>query len=269
MVFWRLSPPRYSDDYDAIYINGIGEHSHQLPWIQCAACEQSWGSSRVLPHPLPPSIVKRVELETAPLDPAPHRELCAAVEKAFGDEGVHVRVQPGDAFSPLRVRLPTFPTADFLWPSVGGPIVSARVHDALKEHKIRGAALCEVMWQRLGSTPPTLPAPLPPDGETESLIDVGTRYAEGMPAPEYFELVPTAASKLPPGVVLREVCEACGREDLDLHNRYFGIGQEHWNGEDVFMLATTLHVVVTDDVKRLLEKERSTNVDFFRLPAPA
>jgi len=40
-----------------------------------------------------------------------------------------------------------------------------------------------------------------------------------------------------------------------------------WNGQDVFFLATTLWIIITDRVKALLEPLRPTNVSFGKMPS--
>ena len=44
---------------------------------------------------------------------------------------------------------------------------------------------------------------------------------------------------------------------------------EMWKGEQVFLLATTLWIVVTEPVKHIIEGTSATNVEFVSLDAPA
>jgi hypothetical protein len=44
---------------------------------------------------------------------------------------------------------------------------------------------------------------------------------------------------------------------------------EMWKGEQIFLLATTLWIVITDPVKQIIEGAGTTNVEFVSLDAPA
>jgi hypothetical protein len=57
-------------------------------------------------------------------------------------------------------------------------------------------------------------------------------------------------------------CASCGRTSFDHERRRLVMSPEMWRGDDVFRLATTLWIVVTDAVRRLLEGLGATNVVF-------
>jgi hypothetical protein len=86
---------------------------------------------------------------------------------------------------------------------------------------------------------------------------------EGEPDPvSYHELIVMAESGNPPGVDAVTRCASCGRISFDHERRRLIMKEEMWRGDDVFRLATTLWILVTDAVRRLLEGLGVTNVTF-------
>jgi hypothetical protein len=121
MRFWRIDCPSYpGGDYDHYFLNGEVGHARSLPGIHCDTCGETWAGSRTLPFRLPGKVAGRKDLrDTRPISATKHRALRAAVEAALAEEGHRIALRPGDSFQPARVRLPTFPDADFLWPMLG------------------------------------------------------------------------------------------------------------------------------------------------------
>ena len=77
-----------------------------------------------------------------------------------------------------------------------------------------------------------------------------------------------AESGPPPGVDRVLYCESCGRRSFDHERRQLVMLPEMWRGEQVFFLATTLWIVVTDAVKQVIDALRPTNVEFRSLEGP-
>ena len=281
MKFWQIAAPRYPDgDYGNTFINGTMGHDDRIPLVRCDACSV-WGSSETLSVALPTKLSKREELKVPPmlrgwqrpLPPAENRALRLEVERALAEEGQTLTLRPGDRFPPARVKLPSFPEADFLWPGFG-TIVSGRIRDLFAA--VRGASFCPVVWEKVGLRRAKLPAPEPREGEPEDLLNLAgykpsrlTRWLGLRSPPTYFEMVVARNPARPPGTVTRGTCEACGREELDVKEPVVDLAPGQWKGDDVFSVRNIPGILVTDTAKQALEHAHATNVRFTSLPLPA
>ena len=78
----------------------------------------------------------------------------------------------------------------------------------------------------------------------------------------YFEMLVSSESGYPPGGESTAVCTGCGRESIDDDRRQIVTLPAMWNGHEIFTLATTLYIIVTDEIKQELERLRVTNVAY-------
>lgn len=78
----------------------------------------------------------------------------------------------------------------------------------------------------------------------------------------YFELVIQSVSGYAVGVQPLHVCPGCGRETFQDDKARFVMVESMWKGADIFFLASTLYIVVTDRVRRALQDLKATNVQF-------
>lgn len=81
----------------------------------------------------------------------------------------------------------------------------------------------------------------------------------------YYEMNILKESRYPPGGTPKSICVGCGRPDVDDAIRRIVMTPEMWQGDSIFFLATTLYVIVTDRVKKLLENIRSSNIVFEKM----
>lgn len=257
MRFWRLHHPPYQSAAAERLLNGDLTHPYRLPGIKCGECGQTWGGSRILPYALPESLRGRVELRQPwPIDDAAHLRLREAVLQALREAGAAIDLlRPGDAFQPAVLDVAAPPDADFLW-GTESVVVSDRVHDVLTTVPLKGAKLAPVSIHVGRRTPVARRA--------SSVAGAGVP-----PLPAYHELIVMAESALPPGVEPVRYCPSCGRRSFDHEGRQLVMRPEMWRGEQIFLLATTLWIIVTDPVKRLIEGLSPTNVEFRDLPVPA
>ena len=165
-------------------------------------------------------------------------------------------LRPGDAFQPAILDVAAPPDADFLW-SAESVVVSERVHVALTTVPLRGATVAPVAI-RTGRRAHA-------DRRASSVM----AEAAGPHAPAYYELIVRAESGPPPGIEPVRYCASCGRRSFDHEKRRMVMLPEMWKGEQVFLLATTLWVVITDPVKQIIESVGATNVEFVSLDPPA
>ena len=251
MRFWRLHHPDYKSATVERLLNGDLTHPHRLPGITCGECGQTWSASRILPYELPESLRGRVELrEPWPIDEVAHRRLREVVLRELQSAGASIEVlRPGDAFQPAILDVAEPPDADFVW----GPesvVVSERVHDVLTTVPLKGARL-EPVTCRIGRRTHA-------SKRASSVV-----ASDAMMTPSaYYELIVLGESAFPPGVDPVRYCGSCGRRSFDHERRQMVMLPEMWRGEQVFLLATTLWIVITDSVRQMLEALQPTNVEF-------
>jgi hypothetical protein len=264
MNFWRLDHPEYPSDYAHTFINGALDHPFALPGIECERCGQTWGGHTILPYGLPLHLQSLQSLtDPWPISGQAHAELRHTVLKALQVAGNPITDLPvGTVFQPAFLDVPSQPEADFLWSGLGSVVVSQRVRDAVVRAGIKGATFVSVVPRKIGMRKAKLPPPRPRTGEPEDLITEIKKAVDPDLVASYYELVVTAESKYPPGAEPHTTCELCGRETYDAAARQLVMRDDMWTGDDIFFLATTLWIVVTDSVKTLLESIRATNLMF-------
>jgi len=269
--FWRLAQPQ-QDDYRAIFVNGEVRCEHELPTVGCRTCARVRWSGRVLPVDCPPAWRSRPAVSPRPrrehrITNAAFAELRAKLDPDVGPlPSTLGGLEPGDRFQPVLVRVPSRPSADFLWPGVGDLLVSERVRSLWEHEAFTGAVFSRTEFERVGRRAADA-ALRPRGGEPEGMLRRAVPVADTNDLPRYWFITVTGTSELPPGVDASSVCAECGRAVVPAFGsaRRIVFEPRMWRGDDVALLATTLHVIVTDRVRRALEHMGATNVHF--LPA--
>jgi hypothetical protein len=271
MTFWRMCPPPYQSDYEDSYINGSLHHPFGLPGVSCHVCDEKWGSGRALPYECPEALRNHKSiLKGLPIPLSEHLVLQTRVMAKLGINGEpFVDLRPGDRFQPSYLDIPSRPRADFLWPGCS-LVVSERIKDLLLTFCPSEVAACPVTLRKVGKREAKLPAPMPKIGEPEEMINEVPLLLSKEALGPYFELLPLNESGHPPDRPVRSICPACRREDVDVmtqgepgddpnrpHMRY-----EMWKGQKIFRLATTLWIIITDDLMRALSGVKPANVRF-------
>lgn len=265
--FWLLSTPDYESDYDHSLINGSLEHPFGMPGVNCSVCGATWGGSRILTVTCPEVLRKRKEIKNGwPISLEAHKLLQELVLRQLAESDVELEaLYPGDRFQPAYLDVPSRPCADFLWSSLGSVVVSQRVKGLLEESVPDDVTFAEVILRKVGKRDPKLPAPVPTTGEPEDLINEVPILNPIAGVGPYFEMIILKESHYPPGGTPLSICAGCGREELDVDARKLIMTPEMWRGDAIFFLATTLYMIVTDPVKKLLEKIGSNNVMFTKI----
>jgi hypothetical protein len=265
MEFWKLDHPDYDSDYRFSYINGSLQHPFGMPGIQCDVCGETWGGSRILPYDCPVQLRQHKRLTNGwPIPIEEHKKLQHEVRDALHKAGsVDVPVlRPGDEFQPGYLDIPSRPRADFLWGSLGSVVVSQRVKDLFKSEKTSGPAFSPVVLRKIGKREAKLSPPTPSTGEPEDLIREVPLLKRTAPVGPYYEMLILSESERPPGGEPKSICSGCGREDIDNKKRQIVMHPSMWRGDDIFFIATTLYIVITERVKRRLQDFGATNVVF-------
>jgi hypothetical protein len=259
--FWRICEPEYDSDYDRTFINGWLDHPYSLPGVECGTCKETWGGSRVLPIDCPMALRDVRELKDAwPISAELHRQLRERVRaEIISERGLCPELAPGDLFQPCFLDVPSTPDADFLWPAIGSPVISDRMRSFFEQLGSDVASVVSVKSRKIGAARPILPAPIPESGEPEDLLTEMKLYA--MERRPYFELIVSAESGLPHGTKRLPPCPGCGRAELE-GSREFTVYDDMVPAQPLFLLATTLWLVVTDALKRDLQRIKPTNARF-------
>jgi hypothetical protein len=131
-----------------------------------------------------------------------------------------------------------------------------------------GGVFSRAELERVGRRPATA-ALRSSGGEPEDVLRRIPPAEDPGGLPRYWYATVTGTSELPPGVDPASVCAECGRAVVPAFGsaRRILFESRMWRGQDASLLATTLHVIVTDRVRRALEQLGATNVRF--LPAEA
>jgi hypothetical protein len=264
MKFWRIQSPEYRSDYKDTYINGSLEHPFGLPGVKCDVCGDTWGGSRILPFECPESFRRHKSITNRwPISRAEHEALQKELMAILSIHGKpFIDLRPGDDFQPCFLDVPSRPRADFLWSSIGSLVVSERIKNALVEFCSFDIAVCPVTIRKIGKREAKLAPPMPSTGEPEDIIDEVPILQDISKIGPYFEVLMLKESEHPAGSTPTRVCPGCRRPDVDFSTRELRMTPEMWKGHNIFFLATTLRVVITDDLKELLARYRPKNVHF-------
>ncbi|HEX6368951.1 MAG TPA: hypothetical protein VF006_08460 [Longimicrobium sp.] len=177
-------------------------------------------------------------------------------------------VQPGDAFQPTVMRIPSWPEADFLWPDtrLGTFLVSERVLTLWKGMDVTGAVFSRVEFEGVGRRKASAPLRRH-GGEPEDAYRRIPAGGELDAVPVYHMVTVTGTTGLPAEIGRGDVCPECARvltKPNDPGWRWT-MTPEMWNGDDVALRwpsHTGGGTVITDRVKEALEEQGVTNVSF-------
>jgi hypothetical protein len=171
-------------------------------------------------------------------------------------------LRPGDYFQPCFLDVPSRPRADFLWSGSGSLVVSQRIRNLLLEYCPAHVSVCPINLRKIGKRNATLPPPIPSTGEPEDMVEQTPSSHDLCGVGPYFEVVIRDESSLPEGYELLSVCSGCRLPKINKANRLLRMTDSMWRGQQIFFLATTLYIVVTDALKQKIEGIGATNVTF-------
>jgi hypothetical protein len=264
MKFWRIHYPDYESDYKHSYINGELSHPFGLPGVKCDVCGQTWGGSRTLPYECPLNYQKHKNIKDAwPISREAHASLQKALMKEMGMHGEpFVDLSPGDSFQPCYLNVPSRPRADFLWSCLGTLVVSERIKNLLSDMVSDDISICPVNLRKIGKREANLPPPMPSTGEPEDIIKEVPILRNKSDVGPYFEVIILNESSYPPGGTPTDICSGCKRPSVNNETRKLQMTDQMLKGNSIFFLATTLYIIVTDELRKAIEKLHPTNVIF-------
>jgi hypothetical protein len=264
MKFWRMKRPEYDSDYRDSYVNGSLEHPFGLPCVKCEVCGNTWGGSRILPLDCPTAFRAHPQITKPGAIPrGEHEALQRALMASLAISGEpFVDLCPGDEFQPCFLDVPSTPRADFLWPSIGSFVVSARIKDTLVAACPEDIAACPVTLRRIGKREAKLPPPMPSTGEPEDIIDEVPLLKNTENIGPYFEIILRKESGYHPAGTRPIICPGCKRPDVISSPMRLRMTPEKWKGDSIFFLSTTLWVMVTEELRQRIAVHHPTNVVF-------
>lgn len=263
-TFWKLTYPSGQSDYKHSYVNGDLEHPFGLPGVKCDVCGAVYGGGAVRPFECPPKLRTHKNIRDHwPIPRTAHVELQTRVMKELGKGGgvPFVDLRPGDSFQPCYLDIPSTPRADFLWPGLGAFVVNDRLRDLFMQQCPNDIAACPVTLRRIGKGHAASAPPIPPTGEPEDIINEVATYEQPPSDLRYWEIIVLNTSGFPPGGTPKSVCSGCQRPEIG-PEREIRMTPEMWNGHAMFLMATTLHIIITDAMRRSIQSVRPTNVAF-------
>lgn len=263
MKFWRLTYPDYESDYEHTYINGSLEHPFGLPGVNCDVCGETWSGSRHLRFKCPTPVRRLKNIKDGwPISRSEHAELQQKIMRVLRMRGEpFVALRPGDAFQPSFLDVPSRPHADFLWASIGTFVVSERIKRLLISVCPKDVTACPVTLRKIGKHSAKLAPVVLESGEPEDMFAELPAARRTTDVGRYFEILIRNESGYPSGGAPKRVCAGCQRPTIG-ENRKLRMTPKMWTGSSIFYMATTLYIIITDDLRCRIERARSTNVRF-------
>jgi hypothetical protein len=251
MRFWRLTAPDYRSDYEYSYINGGLEHPFGLPGVECDVCGQTWGGSRVLPYEYPESLRRHKKAKDR--WPVPRSEHSALQEQLLSQLGLagapFVDLRPGDSFQPCYLET----SHHVLVPISYGHGLAFSSYLSESGSRWLVCALTRLPFGRSRCE----------RSESEDIIHEVPLLSDKASVGPYYEILPLKESDVPRNRPVKGVCSGCHREDLKVvYSVDVNMADELWRGDSVFYLATTLYIIVTNDIKEALTRIHPNNVNF-------
>ncbi|WP_374088667.1 hypothetical protein [Methylomicrobium lacus] len=247
-----MQSPEYSSDSQNLAINGNLEYVYRFPGVSCNACNATYGGSRILALEAPPQIQNDPRFRSR--WPISEQEHAAMQQEVAGyldaDCAAFQTFKPGDNFQPAYYDNQTVPDADFLWPNIRSFVVSERMKRIVFDGLVGDVEIVPVKPRKIGKRNDSgLPSGLD-SGHPETLIE------------PYYQILVRAESDYPKGGAPISICAVCKHEAFDDEKRELVMHEEMWRGQPIFLLRTTLYVIVTEALAEKIQKAGATNVAF-------
>lgn len=258
MQFFRMQSPEYSSDSQDLAINGNLEYVYRFPGVSCNACKATYGGSRILSLEAPPQIQNDQRFRSRwPISEQEHaamqQEVAAYLDADFS---AFETFRPGDNFQPAYYDSQSIPHTDFLWPNIRSFVVSARMKRMVFDELTGDVEIVPIRPRKIGKRNGTTSPAAPSFGSPENAI-----HGPDMIEP-YYQILVRSESDYPKGGTPISVCPVCKHETINDEKRELVMREEMWRGRPIFLLRTTLYVVVTEAFAEKIQKAGATNVDF-------
>lgn len=230
MKIWRIKEPEYASRREEKYNNGTVEFQYQLPGVICCT---TWAGFDLLALECPVKLRDLRELnDPSPVTPEALESLRSSLREHPGFQSLTMLdLKPGMSLLPPRFKPPKVQENDFLWPALGVLVISQRIASSL-------GAFCPRDFREVAI----------PENDDWFLVDIRKRT-------------------LPP-IERRSdgVCPKCGRLNKVSEPTDLVIFEDMIPKADIYMLDTTLQIMISDNLKLLLEDIGARNVVFDPIP---
>lgn len=253
-----MQSPEYSSDSQDLTINGNLEYVYRFPGVSCNACKATYGGSRILSLEAPPQIQNDRRFRSRwPVSEEEHRAMQQEVAAYLNaDFSAFETFRPGDNFQPAYYDCPSPPHTDFLWPNIRSFVVSARMKRMVFDELIGDVEIVPVRPRKIGKR----------NGRASPSVSGSARPADYIHGPEtiepYYQILVRSESDYPKGGAPVSVCPVCKHEVIDDVKRELAMYEDMWRGQPIFLLRTTLYVIVTEALAEKIRQSGATNVDF-------
>lgn len=255
MRFYRMQAPEYETVKDDLAVNGTLEYIYRFPSVSCNACNATHGGSRILACPAPEQIHDDRRFRSRwPLEDQEHAAMQREVAGYLNTDNFSEfeTFKPGDNFQPAYYDSQTPPAVDFLWPNIRSFVVSAKMKQMIFDELAGNVEIIPVTPRKIGKRDPFAD----PDKAFQDAAD-----APALAEP-YYQILVRAESDYPNGGGPVSICPVCKHETFDEEKRDLSMRAEMWRGQPIFLLKTTLFVIVTEALAEKIEKIGATNVAF-------
>jgi hypothetical protein len=226
MKLWRIEKPDFDTERDEVANNGSLTFPFGLPGVKCCG---TWAGCDLSENECPSELRAIKELNDGwPVTPERLEQLLSTLRQfpRFKNLGI-TELKPGMRFLPPQFSPPDFPDNDFLWPALEAPVISLRI----------AALLCRYC--------PNDFVALPIEGH-----------------PDWILLFIKNRTLPPLERRSNNVCQRCGRPNRISAPTELIVYDDMVPNGDLFVLDTTLHILVSDRLKQQLEEIGDRNVKF-------
>jgi hypothetical protein len=258
LQFFRMQSPKYSSDKQELAINGNLEYVYRFPGVSCNTCRATYGGSRILSFEAPSRIRNDQRFRSRwPISEDEHVTMQKEVASYLHTEFTPFETfRPGDNFQPAYYDNPSIPETDFLWPNIRSFVVSVKMKQLVFDALIGDIEIIPVTPRKIGKSISSNSASMPGVENPPDSIH-GPNTIES-----YYQILVRSESDYPIGGSPISVCPVCKHEEIDDAKRELVMHEAMWRGRPIFLLKTTLYVVVTEKLAEKIQKVGATNVDF-------
>ncbi|MBK1856595.1 hypothetical protein JO972_16645 [Verrucomicrobiaceae bacterium 5K15] len=226
MKIWRIKAPSYRSSKEKANHNGSISFPYGLPGVKCCG---TWSGCDLLGIDCPQELRDVTGLNDSwPLKPKRLDKLREELRRFEGFSGLSIHeLSPGARLMPPTFKQPHHKDNDFLWPALEAPVVSLRVAALLSR-------IC------------------PDDFEAVPLPNT----------PDWVLIIIRAKSKPPIERRSDRHCKRCGRGNRVSNSSDFVVFEDMVPNAGIFCLDTTLHLLISDELKNYLSELDPSNIIF-------
>ena len=272
--YWVLDPPSMENESGSedVLWNGEGFFQATMPGINCPVCGTWCRAWDIYPFPCQEKITTSIKNSRSgayvPIEEFErYRNLVSG-----GDRMAYERLLPGTRLLPFQVAFPEYPVVDFMHPDTRVILVNDRVRRCFDDAEITGITWGAVDAKVHGWFDAEEDMVMPYD---DSDLTPATKNKMKSAKLKDIHLLMAEVVCMPDNVEIYNRCEKCGQEEyrrtdltreqlLDIRASIppMRIKRNDIPASDVFRLYGTGHLCVSDRVRKVITREKMTNMGF-------